>query len=175
MFETKGQDSSQMNQKHFFASTHGAPTLVDFYTNIWLNKNIVIKCLCGGSTWWWWCVSFCWHGGIYFCQGIFWHVIKIYQGICLLAPIRKLMLLLTCSPNSNPLFPPIANEVSENLWTFWECWKTYFQPHWTLNLSSYWYVCTLLISFDPHCWFWNEKRFLNTSSMISLKNTLILF
>jgi hypothetical protein len=79
------------------------------------------------------------------------------------------MFLLTCSPNSNPLFPPIANEVSKNLWSFWECWKTYFQPHWTLNLSSYWYVCTLLISFDPHCWFWNEKRFPNISSMISLK------
>jgi len=102
-----------------------------------------------------------WHG---------WNRIGIY----FLAPIRKLMLSLTCSPNSNPLFPPIINEVSKNLWTFLEFSKTYFQPHWTLNPNSYRCVCTLLISFDPHRWFWNEKRSLNVSSTISLKNTLII-
>jgi hypothetical protein len=33
----------------------------------------------------------------------------------------------------------------------------------------------LLISFDPHHWFWNEKISPNVSSIISLKNTLIIF
>jgi hypothetical protein len=30
----------------FFASTHGAPTLVDFYTYVELNKNTIVECPC---------------------------------------------------------------------------------------------------------------------------------
>jgi hypothetical protein len=30
----------------FFASTHGAPTLVDFYIYVEFNKNIIVECPC---------------------------------------------------------------------------------------------------------------------------------
>jgi hypothetical protein len=32
--------------KMFFASTHGAPTLVDFFIYLELNKDIIVKCPC---------------------------------------------------------------------------------------------------------------------------------
>ncbi len=32
--------------KLFFASTHGAPTLVDFFTYLELNKDIIVECPC---------------------------------------------------------------------------------------------------------------------------------
>jgi hypothetical protein len=36
---------------YFFASTHGTPTLVDFYTYVELNKDTIIKCPFGKSMW----------------------------------------------------------------------------------------------------------------------------
>jgi len=33
-------------------STHGAPTLVDFCTNNWLKKNIIVRCPCGSDDVW---------------------------------------------------------------------------------------------------------------------------
>jgi hypothetical protein len=65
----------------FFGSTHGTPTLVDFYTYVELNKYTIFECPCGNACDnddMWIIVDMV---GIYFCQSIFWHVIKICQGI----------------------------------------------------------------------------------------------
>ncbi len=35
-----------------FISTHGAPTLVYFCINVWLNKDIVVGCPCGSDDMW---------------------------------------------------------------------------------------------------------------------------
>jgi hypothetical protein len=37
--------------KNKFASTHGAPTLVDFYIHVDLKKNTIVKCPLGKSIW----------------------------------------------------------------------------------------------------------------------------
>ncbi len=36
--------------KFFLASTHDAPMLVEIYTYVELNKDIIVKCPCGKST-----------------------------------------------------------------------------------------------------------------------------
>jgi hypothetical protein len=35
---------------YFLASTHGKPPLVDFYTDVELNKNIIVECPCESMT-----------------------------------------------------------------------------------------------------------------------------
>jgi hypothetical protein len=54
-----------------------APTLVNFYTYVELNKDTVVGCPCGKDDVW----IIADMVGIYFCHGIFWHVIIIYWGI----------------------------------------------------------------------------------------------
>jgi hypothetical protein len=41
MFETRGKILNK-GAKFFFASTHGTKTLVDFYTYVELNKDIIV-------------------------------------------------------------------------------------------------------------------------------------
>jgi hypothetical protein len=51
MSKTKGKILNKGAKKHFFASTHGAPTLVDFYIYVELNKDTIVECPFGKSTW----------------------------------------------------------------------------------------------------------------------------
>jgi hypothetical protein len=50
MFETRGRILNE-SANFFVASTHIAPTLVDFYTYFELNKDTIVECPCGKSTW----------------------------------------------------------------------------------------------------------------------------
>jgi hypothetical protein len=47
----RGKILNKGAKNFFFASTHGAPTLVDFCTYVELNKDIIAKCPCGKSAW----------------------------------------------------------------------------------------------------------------------------
>ncbi len=51
MSKTKGKILNKGAKKHFFASTHGGPTLVDFYTFVKLNKYTIVKCPRDKSMW----------------------------------------------------------------------------------------------------------------------------
>jgi hypothetical protein len=51
--------------------------LVDFYTYVELNKNIIVECPRGSDDMW----IIANVVRIYFCQGIFWQVIRICQKI----------------------------------------------------------------------------------------------
>jgi hypothetical protein len=46
-----GKILNKGTKKLFFASTHGAPTLVDLCIYVELNKDIVVECPRGKSTW----------------------------------------------------------------------------------------------------------------------------
>jgi hypothetical protein len=51
MYETKGMILKKGAKAHFLASTHGEPTLVDFYTYVELYKDVIIECPCDKSMW----------------------------------------------------------------------------------------------------------------------------
>jgi hypothetical protein len=42
----RGRIFNKGAKKNSFASTHGTPSLVDFYTYVELNKNTIVKCPC---------------------------------------------------------------------------------------------------------------------------------
>jgi hypothetical protein len=67
MFEPKGMILNKATNLFFFAWTHGAPTLVDFYTYVELNKDTIIKCPHGSDDMW----VIADVVRIYFYQGIF--------------------------------------------------------------------------------------------------------
>jgi len=51
MSETRGM-ILKIKVPHFFlALTHGAPTLVNIYTYVELNKYVIVECPCGKSMW----------------------------------------------------------------------------------------------------------------------------
>jgi hypothetical protein len=136
-----------MHQKPFCASTHGAQTLVGFCIHIWFNKNIVVECPQGKSTWQWWHVKLCWHVGIFFVRVYFdmsWNLSKEYSiwhgtnisKIFLPTPIHRLMFLFTRSQNNNPheLFVLIINKID---YVVCDCGVCYFE---CAKGSTFWSV-----------------------------------
>jgi hypothetical protein len=51
MSKTKGKILNKVSISFIFVSTHGTPTLEDFFTYVELSKDTIVECPCGKSMW----------------------------------------------------------------------------------------------------------------------------